>query len=443
MLPRLRPVRFPSSDAEFDAQLARLQDLLGDVATFLPPVSLREAAGAADAADAVVFPQMLGDAFRHVEAIRAIDVPRLVITSEFATMAMWDWEILRYLAEEGVETFAPYELEAARTLCRALGLRRELAGTRFVVFQDDPGDGMQASIFKRFYWWEDECTQRILDRFGVTIEKRSFAALGADAKRISDADADAAFERVRHLARLDTLPERNRRAALKLYLAIKDALGDDPAVQGAGINCLNESFFSDSTPCLAWNLLFEERGLTWGCEADTVSMLTQLLLHRSLAAPLMMTNLYPFLMGQAALKHERIAAFPDVRDPQHHVLVAHCGYLGVLPTSMSTAWALRPKVLAIVHEDASAIDARLPEGPVTLAKLSPSLGTLSIIEGELVGYAQYPGSDCLNGGVIRVPNGPALMERISSHHAILMQGHRPTEIRMLGRMFGLEVETIA
>ncbi len=441
MRARLLPVRFPSADADFDVQLARLQDLLGDVAEFLPPVDLGQSP--LPPSEAAVFPQMLGDAFREVEALRALDRPRLVLTSEFGTMSMWDWEIGRYLGEAGVETYAPYTLEQARVLCRALSLRRELHDTRFVVFQDDPGDGMQASIFKRFYWWEDECTQRMLDRFGVRIEKRSFKALGEAAKHVPDAAADAAFDRVRGTTKLDDLPERNRRAALKLYLALKDELGDDPAVRAAGINCLNESFFSDSTPCLAWNLLYEERGLTWGCEADTVSMLTQRLLQTSLGTPLMMTNLYPFLMGQAALKHERIPAFPDLPDPQHHVLVAHCGYLGVLPTSMSTSWTLRPKVLAIVDDDASAIDARMAEGPITLAKLSPSLETLTVAEGELVGYAQYPGSDCLNGGILRVADGPRLMEQLSSHHAIVVQGHWPTELRMLGRLFGLTIEDVA
>ena len=441
MRARLLPVRFSTADDEFETQLFRLRALLGEYADFLEPVEL--GAAPLPESEAAVFPQLLGEAFRQVEALRALDRPRLILTSEFGTMSMWDWEIGRYLAEAGVDTYAPYDIEQTRTICRALGLRRELATTRFVVFQDDPGDGMQASIFKRFYWWEDECTQRLLDRFGVRVERRSFEALGRAAKEMSDADADAAFERVRDHTRLEDLPERNRRAALKLYLAIKEAIGDDPAIRAAGINCLNESFFSDSTPCLAWNLLFEERGLTWGCEADTVSMLSQLLLQRSLAAPLMMTNLYPFLMGQAALKHERIAAFPDVSEPEHHVLVAHCGYLGVLPTSMAESWTLREKVLAIVDDDASAIDARMAQGPVTLAKLSPSLETLTVVEGELVGYAQYPGSDCLNGGVIRVPNGHALMERLPSHHAILMHGHRPAELRMLGRLFDLRIEHVA
>ncbi len=441
MRARLLPVRFPAADAEFDTQLERVRSLLGDVAELLDPHTLGDPAP--PASEAAVFPQVLGDAYRQVEELRALDRPRLLITSEFGTMAMWDWEIGRFLEEEGVPTFAPYDLEQARALCRALGLRRELAGTRFVVFQDDPGDGMQASIFKRFFWWEEECTRRILERFGVSIEVRSYQALAEEAKRVSDADADAVYARVRAGTRLEDLPERNRRAALKLYLALKDSLGDDGSVQAAGINCLNESFFSDTTPCLAWNLLYEERGLTWGCEADTVSMLTQHLLHRSLRTPIMLTNLYPFLMGQAALKHERIEAFPQVDQPENHVLVAHCGYLGVLPTSLAESWTLREKVLAIVDDDASAIDARMSEGPVTLAKLAPSMSTLAVVEGELTGYVQYPGSDCLNGGVIRVPNGPLMMERLPSHHAIMLAGHHPTTLRMVGRLFDIEVEAIA
>ena len=54
----------------------------------------------------------------------------------------------------------------------------------------------------------------------------------------------------------------------------------------------------------------------------------------------MMTNLYPFLMGEAALKHERIPYFPEMPDPQNHILVAHCGFFGVVPQSFATEWTL-------------------------------------------------------------------------------------------------------
>ena len=156
--------------------------------------------------------------------------------------------------------------------------------------------------------------------------------------------------------------ERAVRSAVKLYLAVKRDLDADPTIRAAGINCLNESHFSDTTPCLAWNMLYQERGLIWGCEADTMSMISKYLLHKSLDAPIMMTNLYPFLLGNAALKHERIESFPEVdSEPENHVLVAHCGYMGVIPTSFSTEWTLRKKVLAIVDDNATAIDARLAD----------------------------------------------------------------------------------
>ena len=54
----------------------------------------------------------------------------------------------------------------------------------------------------------------------------------------------------------------------------------------------------------------------------------------------MMTNLYPFLLGCAALKHERNPSFPHVEESENHTLAAHCGYLGVLPQSFSTEWTL-------------------------------------------------------------------------------------------------------
>jgi hypothetical protein len=75
-----------------------------------------------------------------------------------------------------------------------------------------------------------------------------------------------------------------------------------------------------------------------------------------------------------------------------------------------------------VDENATAIDARLPAGELTLVKLGPTFDTLSVVEGELTGYAGFPGSDCLNGAVIEVPDGHALMDRLPSHHSVLLAG---------------------
>ncbi|NLX57050.1 MAG: hypothetical protein GXY58_18230 [Planctomycetaceae bacterium] len=439
MKARLVPLYLdPGRDDEFDRQLAAIHELLGEYAEFLAPVALGQPL---PEAEGVIFPQVLGEAYRQVPAFQAIRLPILLITSEFGTLSMWDWEIAEYLRAHGVATIGPYTLPQAQIVCRALAVQRELRETTFLVYQDDPGEGHQASIFKRFYWWEDECSQRLHDKFGVKVVKRSFRELGAAAQAISDADADQAWAE-RQLP-TDGLSPRAIRSAVKMYLALRRDLDADPSIRAVGINCLNESRFSDTTPCLAWNLLYQERQLIWGCEADTMSMLTKYLLNKSLGAPVMMTNLYPFLLGQAALKHERIASFPEVdADPEHHVLVAHCGYMGVIPHTFCTDWTLRKKVLAIVDDNASAIDARLPVGDVTLAKLHPALDKLTVAQGQLTGYAQFTGSDCLNGGIIKVRDGHAFLNALASHHYLVLVGHHLVDIQFLGRVFGLSIEEI-
>jgi hypothetical protein len=438
MKARLVPLYFQSDqDHDFVDQLACLKRLLAEDAEILPPIEL--GAPLPDA-DAVVFPQMLGEAYRRLADFRAIGMPILVSTSEFGTVSMWDWEINRYLRLEGVEVFAPSSLEQSRVLCRTLALKRELLGARLLVFQDNPGDGFQASIFKRFYWWEAECTQRMLDRFGVRIEVRSFRELGRVAMEIPDGEVEAVRREWEGRLKIGDISPRALLSAMKVYLAVRREIEADPSIVGAGINCLNESRFSDTTPCLAWNMLYEERGLIWGCEADTVAMLSKLILHRALGVPVMMTNLYPFLMGQAALKHERIPDFPEVAEgSEHHILAAHCGYFGVVPQSFSTDWTLRKKVLAIVDDNATAIDARIPEGRVTLAKLEPDFRRWSVAEGMLEGYAQFANSDCLNGAVIRVADGYRLLEELASHHYILTTGHNLVSLQLAARIFGMEV----
>ncbi len=438
MKARLVPVYFvPGRDVDFDTQLAAMQTLLTDDVEFLQPVALGESL---PEAEAVVFPQFLGEAYRQVENFRKIELPILIITSEFGTLSMWDWEIASYLKSEGVATIAPYNLAQTKKICRGLAVKRELGQTKFLVFQDNPGEGFQASIFKRFYWWEDECTQRMMEKFGISLVKKSFKAFGAKAAAIPDKDVEALQENAAY--KTESLSAKAHNSALKMYLALKGELETDESIRSVGINCLNESHFSDTTPCLAWHMLYEERDLIWGCEGDTLSMLTQYILHKSLDTPIMMTNLYPFLLGQAALKHERIPDFPEVDEPENHVLVAHCGYLGVLPKSFSTEWTLRPKVLAIVDENATAIDARLPTGPVTLAKLDPTLNKISVSEGSLTGYVQYQDSDCLNGGIIKVADGDRLVNTLSSHHSLLMTGHNLVDIKLLAKVFDLAVEVI-
>ncbi|MCS7242041.1 MAG: hypothetical protein N2205_06730 [Candidatus Caldatribacterium sp.] len=438
MKARLLPVYFSSGmDEEYRKQVATLRELLREEAEILDPVPLGTQVSESDA---LLFPQVLGEAYRSVAVLEAYRLPVLVVTSPFGTMNMWDWEIVTYLRHHGIQVFAPYALELTRSLVRTFAFRRRAQQAKFLVFQDNPGEGMQAEIFKRFFWWETECRRGIQERFGIETIVRSFRELGEQAKSIPDAVADAEWARWR--LPVEGITERSLRSAVKLYLALSRELETHGDVLGMGVNCLNESFFSDTTPCLAWDMLFEERNVLWACEADTLSLLTECIVYFSLQAPVMMTNIYPFLMGEAALRHERIDRFPDVPEPEHHALCAHCGYLGVLPRPFAASWCVRRKVLRIVDDNAIALDARLPEGQITLVKLHPSLAKMVVAQGYLEGYVQYPGSDCENGALIRVRDGYRLVEKLPSHHVCLVGGAHAAALRQIAQVLGLEVEEI-
>lgn len=439
MKAKLVPFFFKSAaDPNFIRQTNELKRLLSAEADFLEPVALGEAVP--ETADGVIFPQLLGDAYRRLEEIQALPQPLLVVTSEFGTVSMWDWEINSYLAAKGMTVIAPNTLEKTRYACRALALRRQLKSSKFLVYQDHPASkgGHQDEIFKRFYWWEPECVQSIEDQYGVQIVKKSFKQLAADARAIPDEAAQAVWEQKCAHTPIGRVTNLQMLSAIKLYMKVKEDLDADASILAVGMNCLNESRYCATTPCLAWNWLYEECALAWGCEGDLVSMLTEVLIAKTIAVPFMMTNLYPFLMGQAALKHENIPHFPAVEgDFKDYILMAHCGYLGVVPRSFSTEWALRNKVLAIVDDNATAIDARLPEGPVTLVKLMPPLDRWSVIEGELTQYAQFENSDCLNGAVVKVSDGQKMVDNLVSHHYIVTTGHNQNALEIVSKVFGL------
>ena len=145
MKARLAPVYFVKGrDEDFDIQLGRLKTLLAERAEFLDPVPLGDPL---PEAEAVIFPQFLGEAFHKVGDFEDIHLPILVITSEFGTVLMWDWEIVSYLRSAGIEIIAPSNLEQTHTILKALQLKRKTQGAKFLVFQDDPGEGFQSEIF--------------------------------------------------------------------------------------------------------------------------------------------------------------------------------------------------------------------------------------------------------------------------------------------------------
>ncbi len=435
MKAKLQPLYFKSGmDDEFKSHLDMIREFLKDEACIIEPLELGKPV---KDADAIIFPQLIGDAFKQVNLLEKIKLPFLVTTSDFGAVNVWDWEIVTFLKAEGLKVFAPYNLDLTKKICKSLALKRDMKKTKFLVFQDNPGVGLQAEIFKRFYWWEERCEKSIKEKFGISIVKKSFKELSEKAKKISDSLA-AEVANHKKIPK-EGVSDNALLSAYKIYLAVKEEVEKDPDIKGAGINCLNESFYSDTTPCLAWSLLYEEKNLVWACEADTMALMTMYLIHKSIGADIIMSNIYPFLMGMAALKHERIEKFPEIDEPENHLLVVHCGYFGLTPKCMATEWTLRKKILAIVDENATVIDAKLPPGNIVITKLHPKLDKLMVAQGILENYVQYPGSDCRNGAVIKVKDGYRLMDLFYSHHNCIVVGDKSEDLKYMAKVFDLDI----
>ena len=442
----LQPLSFPEANerekSEFQKQMDVLREYYGNEAEFLPAISIEQPIPAE--ADGILFPQLIGAVFSHKETLAATRLPIIVMTSQFGTVEMWDWEIVAYLREQlERNVFTPYNVELGKVILRAMAARKNMrSGMRFLMLQDDPGEGMQANIFKRFYWWEQESKEQIEKAFGVQLIYRSWKELNEKADKIPDEEALTLW--LSRPVPNEGVAEKNILKAVKIYIAVKSLIDEIGDIQGVGSNCLNESFNSSSTPCLAWNWIYEYDHIIWACEGDTVSLISKFIFYSALRKPQMMTNIYPFLVGMAALKHEKIDRFPDIEDPDNHALAVHCGYFGFVPQSFCSDWIMRPKVLEIVGDDAIMIDCRMRTGPVTMAKLHSDMKKLTIIEAEIEGYVQYPGSDCRNGALLRYRgnNGHRVMESLSSHHSVIIEGDVTHMLLAMAKVYGFEPTVI-
>ncbi len=439
MKAKLVPIYFGSGmDENYRIQIKNINSLLSDVADIAQPLLLGSEPPEADAA---VFPQLSPEIFNRIDELRRIGLPFLVVSNEFGTIDMWDWELISYMKSEGLEVFAPYNIDHTRETCKSLALKKEMKKTKFLVYQDNPGSsGLEGEIFRLFFWWEEKYARLLKEKFGVGIVKKSFKELGVQAREIPDSQAKKVIKDWK--INVEGVSDKALSSAAKIYLKVKGEIEKDPAIKGAGINCLNESFYSETTPCLAWNMLYEEKRIIWACEADTLSLLTTYVVNKTLDVPIMMSNVYPFLIGSKALKNEKIDRFPEVQEPENHLLVVHCGYFGLVPQSFCTEWTLRPKVLEMVNDNATAIDARMPRGPITIVKIDPTLTKLVAVEAEIVDYVQYPGSDCRNGALVKVKDGHKFMDALNSHHNCLVCGHRLPELRIMADVFGLNITEI-
>lgn len=164
---------------------------------------------------------------------------------------------------------------------------------------------------------------------------------------------------------------------------------------------------------------------------------------RRYAGKELMTNIYPFLVGKAAIYHERMTDFPETDEPENHALGVHCGYAGFAPRPFcGEKWKIVPKVLEIVNEKAVMVNCELPAGDMVLAKINPSFDRITVIPGKLEKYLQFPGTDARNASLLHYHDGEKVMEELPSHHQMIIIGRHKANIIQIARVFGWKCEVI-
>ncbi len=108
-------------------------------------------------------------------------------------------------------------------------------------------------------------------------------------------------------------------------------------------------------------------------------------------APVRMTNIDSFPVGQVVIFHECIDRFPDAEEPENHALSVHCGYAGFAPRMICRRkWKAMPKVPAIVNEKAAMAGRELPVSDMVLVKINPLFDRITVIPGEIEKFVQVP-----------------------------------------------------
>ena len=440
MKAKIAPLRFAETDPVlYDKIITALKNIYASEIDFYPEINLGDSVSDIDA---VLIPVITADLYKEIDTIiDTLSLPLVVITTEFGVSLMFDWEGVNYLKSKGLDVYNPYNVDMGKTLFKALALKRNIRGQKFLIFQDSPGDGLLPEIFKVFYWWNEECTNEIKKKFGISIIIKPYKDLCEKAKAISD---DAVHQ---ELKRWDFATEFSNQkpliASTKFFMAVRDEVDREGNVVGCGVNCLNEAYDSDTTPCLAWNLLYQDRDIMWVCEGDTSTLMTQYIMGATIDTAVFATNIYPFLSGMPALSHEKIQSFPDVVDPDHHALLAHCGYFGCMAQKHTTKWVLRPPVLDwLVGENSVAIDAEIQKGDIVLCKLNSTFDSVLLEKSILKDFVQYPGSDCRNGGLIRLSDGYKFMEKNYSHHVVVLSGAKAAQLKITAKIFNIKVDEV-
>ena len=198
------------------------------------------------------------------------------------------------------------------------------------------------------------------------------------------------------------IPERDLSDSLDIYGALRRII-DRYSLNGLTIRCFDLLTAVHNTGCMALALLNSE-GFAATCEGDVPAMVSMALARKLSACSGFQANL-------SQIKGDDL-------------LFAHC----TLPLSMARSWAYD------THFESGfgvAVHGEIPEGPVTIFKLSPDFDRAFIFEGEIVAN-DYQENLCRTQIHVKAPGAAPyfLTSSIGNHH-IIIPGHVARDMKEL------------
>lgn len=342
--------------------------------------------GGTENAFKAVFPQLAG--------------PVRLLTSGASNSLAASMEILSFLRQQGREGeilhgSAAYIAERIAALSRAARARRRLQGSRAGVI-GRPSDWLIAS---------DPDREAVRDRLGIELVDIPMEELVTEIRLgLCEAPSGVPLKGVRHSVN-PKVTQKTFDGALDIYGAVKRLI-DRYDLSAVTVRCFDLLSAVGNTGCLALALLNSE-GVPSGCEGDIPTMLTMCVANALFDVPGFMAN-------------------PSRMDPSTGEMVfAHC----TVPFSMLRDYSYDTHFESGIGV---AVKGELPEGPVTLFKMSPGLDRCFAAEAGLIKNLSEKHL-CRTQVLLRLDDRTLcrdyfLKDPIGNHH-VIVPGRHAQEIR--------------
>ncbi|MBO4923021.1 MAG: hypothetical protein J5382_02725 [Bacteroidales bacterium] len=342
--------------------------------------------GGTENAFKAVFPQLAG--------------PVRLLTSGASNSLAASMEILSFLRQQGREGeilhgSAAYIAERIAALSRAARARRRLQGSRAGVI-GRPSDWLIAS---------DPDREAVRGRLGIELVDIPMEELVTEIRLgLCEAPSGFPLKGVKHSFN-PKVTQRTFDGALDIYGAVKRLI-DRYDLSAVTVRCFDLLSAVGNTGCLALALLNSE-GVPSGCEGDIPTMLTMCVANALFDVPGFMAN-------------------PSRMDPSTGEMVfAHC----TVPFSMLRDYSYDTHFESGIGV---AVKGELPEGPVTLFKMSPDLDRCFAAEAGLIKNLSEKHL-CRTQVLLRLDDRTLcrdyfLKDPIGNHH-VIVPGRHAQEIR--------------